>query len=138
MRKLKPFRINRNSWHYRLNKHFFNEDSLWMAQWEARRNNFCSYWRATVFRTLAVLALAAVITFMVGAIVHLFMVDPVNTAISFAILIGVFATFISVLILAAFISDRTSRKPVNENPSLFVQRYRNYKSKICPSVQYDK
>lgn len=136
---MKPFRINRNSWHYKLNKHFFNEDSMWMERtWEARRNNFCSYWRATMFRIVAVLALAAVVTFIVGAIVHLFMVDPVGTAISFAILIGAFAAFISVLVIAAFISDRTRRKPVNENPSLFVQRYRNYKSKICPSVQYDK
>ena len=55
---MKPFVINRNSWHYKLNRKFMNEygwsDYRMEDQWEPRHNDFCSYWRATIFRMIGV------------------------------------------------------------------------------------
>ena len=135
---MKPFVINRNSWHYKLNKNFFQEHSYSMEYWwEPKHNNFCAYWRATVFRVIFACLLAAgvvmAIYFIGGAIYY----HPIDTLIIVGIILCIFALFI----LSALISEKLKSRSSNREPkpeSLLVQRYRAHKSKICPMVEYEE
>jgi uncharacterized membrane protein len=132
---MKPFKINRNSWHYKLNKHFMNEDSWCMERsWEPKRSNFCSYWRATIIRCVAALVMATIIFGAVAFLIAVTIANPISTLLTIGGIIGFFATVIGFVALTEYMR---SRKP-SENPSIVVQKYRAYKSKICPSVEYHK
>lgn len=135
---MKPFKINRDSWHYKLNKHFMNEDQYWMDRWEARHNNFCSYWRATVFRTIFLLLIVVAVVFTIGALTYVFVTDPVGSSIAIAAILGIVAIPIIGILITGFFKDSLERLEIDKNPSIIVQRYKMYKSKICPSVEYDK
>lgn len=137
---MKPFKINRNSWHYRLNRHIFNQYSYSMERnWEPNHNNFCSYWRATMFRLIFTIMLTAV----AGSVLSLIAVGAYNNPwkaleVVLTIVIAGLVVF-AALFVAYCIQERKTRnkKTVNEPKSLFVQKYRAYKSKVCPMVEYD-
>lgn len=137
---MKPFKINRNSWHYRLNRHFLNHYSYSMERnWEPNHNNFCSYWRVTMFR----LVLAIMLTVVAGSILSLIAVGAYNNPwkaleVVLTIVIAGLVVF-AALVVAYCIHEYKERnkKTVDDPKSLFVQKYRAYKSKICPMVEYD-
>lgn len=135
---MKPFRINRNSWHYKLNKHFMNEDSYSMDRWERHRNNFCSYWRATFFRVVAILVITSAVTFILASIAYAIWANPMGSAIAIGMIVAVIATIVGVLFIAYTVANKAEQINNDPNPSIVIQRYKMYKSKICPSVQYDK
>lgn len=134
---MKPFIINRNSWHYRLNESFLNEEGFSKQRmqdyWEPRRNNFCSYWRATVFRMIWIAIIVALIVFVLSWLGYAVYMHPwgVVKVVSYAAVIvcAIFGWFYMLYIL-----DGTKKKMGN---SLFVQKYKVHKSKICPEVEYD-
>ena len=133
---MQPFNINRNSWHYKLNKHFFNEYNWGMEKyWEPRHNSFCSYWRATMFRLVFASFIICLITFLVTIL----SVGIYNDPIGFLFFFLSIALFIGVIIagtaITFYIKDR-NEKNADKQQSLFMQKYRAYKSKICPSVDY--
>jgi hypothetical protein len=129
---MKLFKINRNSWHYRMNKHFLNEYSYDMRNWEYRRSNFCSYWRATVFRLVAAVVCAAIVISFAISIVTAFIIAPAQAGLTVLLIIAVFSVL-------GFITYLSNRPTANEPPtSLLGQRYRAYKDKVCPMIEYDK
>ena len=134
---MKPFKINRNSWHYKFNKNFFNNDDYCMERrWEPKHNNFCSYWRATMFRMLfaAILSLGCIgILSMLGSVVYN---DPVESLFVVGSVIGLFATVLGGI---AFLQYLENRKKANAKKpdSLFMQKYKAHKAKICPMVEYE-
>ena len=130
--KMKPFKINRDSWHYRMNKLFMNEYEYDMSTWEYRRNNFCSYWRATAIRLVAIVVCVAIVISFVISAVTVFIIAPVQAGLTVLLIAAVF----SVLGLIAYLSNRRSN--TKEPTSLFAQRYRAYKSRICPMIEYEK
>lgn len=132
---MKPFKINRNSWHYKLNKNFSNGQNM-HYEWEPKHNNFCSYWRATMFRMLfaAILSLGCIgILSMLGSVVYN---DPVKSLFVVGSVIGLFATIIGIAMTANFFSNR-KKANANKPDSLFMQKYKAHKAKICPMVEYD-
>jgi len=133
---MKPFKINRNSWHYKLNRHFFNNDYCMERRWEPKHNNFCSYWRATMFRVLFAAILTVVFGFIltmmgVGAYKH-----PLDAMIIVGSLIGFIAAIVGCAWLASFFDIR-KKANADKPQSLFMQKYKAHKSKICPMVEYD-
>jgi peptidoglycan/LPS O-acetylase OafA/YrhL len=129
---MKPFRINRKSWHYRMNNRFLNEYSWDMRIWEANHGNFCSYWRATVFRLIALIICAAVVIAIVMLMLLAFIYEPIVAIKTISIIVAVFS-------LLGFITYLSNRPTSNEPPtSLLAQRYRAYKDKVCPMIEYDK
>lgn len=126
---MRSFMINRDSWHYKLNKHFFNDDNM-EYHWEPNHNNFCSYWRATIGR-IAFAAICAIIACTTCATLAVAIyLNPMEFAIAVALVFGV----VAIPILSAnFLKNR--KKPKYD--SLFMQRYAAYKSKICPMVTYE-
>lgn len=134
---MKPFIINRDSWHYRLNKSLLNEEGFSKQRmqdyWEPRHNNFCSYWRATVFRMIWIAIIVALIIIVLSCLGYAVYMNPWGTVrvVSYAAVI-VCAVLGWVYMLC--ILDGTKKKMGN---SLFVQKYKVHKSKICPEVEYD-
>lgn len=135
---MKPFNINRNSWHYKLNKNFFNDDEHWMqSRWEPIHNNFCSYWRATVFRMIFAVLLAAIGLFAIGAILYVTYLNPTEALGFVGVVFIILLSVIGLAFIEHLIKER-KRKKKDEEPSqsLFAQKYRANKEKICPMVEY--
>lgn len=133
---MKPFKINRDSWHYHLNKNFFNEDSFWMERsWEPRHNNFCSYWRATVFRLIFATALLAVIGFAFSMLAYYLYAYTGQTLLTIGGAILFVVILIGVPLMLVVGVDRIKQSEAVKN-SIVLQRIRNHKSKICPSVEF--
>lgn len=134
---MKPFKINRNSWHYKLNKNFFNNDDYCMEyRWEPKHNNFCSYWRATMGRMLV----AAILSGMaIGCLIGLGYItyqDPIATVAILGTIAGMGAIVVGGVLLLEYLNNR-KKTNADKPDSLFVQKYKMHKAKICPMVEYD-
>jgi len=133
---MKPFKINRNSWHYSLNKHFFNEYSYCMERtWEHYHSNFCSYWCATVFRLIFGTALSAVILTAFSMLGYVLYAHTGQALLVIGGSIVLCIVLIGIPILLVVGIDRIQNSETVKN-SIILQRIRNHKSKICPSVEY--
>lgn len=134
---MKPFKINRNSWHYKLNKNFFNECQYSMERnWEPRHNNFCSYWRATMIRSVFATFLIAFVCslfYFLGNAVYYYPFEVMKVA---GIVFAIFALGGCIAFFGVYFDDR-KRENAKKPDSLIVQRYKVYKSKVCPMVEYD-
>ncbi len=134
---MKPFKINRNSWHYKLNKNFFNRYEYSMEyNWEPRHDNFCAYWRATMVRVL----FATFLTVILGGLFTMLGVgvynDPLVAVIVIGSVLGLIATMAVIAFTLQFFSNRKKAK-ADLPDSLFMQKYKAHKSKICPGVEYE-
>lgn len=134
---MQPFKVNRNSWHYNFNMKFFNmhgESVSGREYWEDKHNNFCSYWRATMFRLMWATILSIGVFGFIGAFANLIYNDPIGAGVGIGIVISAIAASIG----AVYVGDKLkNRKPSDTPKSLFVQKYIAYKSKVCPQVTYD-
>jgi hypothetical protein len=137
---MKSFKINRNSWHYKFNKNFMNEygltDYSMQNNWEPRHSDFCSYWRATVFRAIW----ASVLLFFAGLIIFAAGIGTYNNPVAALSIVLGGILFIGTVILFFFGIEKLkarNKSKVNEPESLLMQKYRAHKSKICPMVEYD-
>jgi hypothetical protein len=135
---MKPFRINRNSWHYKLNRRMaLHGDSQYYMEdeWEPKYSNFCSYWRTTTFK----LVWLSIVTFgIIGLFYTLAMAIYTNPILALKItgaLIAVNVSIIAFVFLFAGISKMN--ETVAKSNSLFVQKYRAQKSKICTDVEFE-
>jgi hypothetical protein len=142
---MKAFRVNRDAWHYKLNKHFLNDrgDNEWYMQdyWERKHNNFCAYWRVTMFRLVVAMFGSAIILMLLFGLGQAIYQNPWDTAVVVGSVVGVVLTFGTIIVCGMFLSEYfEKRKHQNADipDSLFVAKYKSYKSKICPSVDYDK
>jgi hypothetical protein len=142
---MKPFKVNRNSWHYKLNQHFFNErgyNEYYMQDtWERKYNNFCAYWRVTVFRLVTAIAFTAGILsflFVIGVVAYQ---HPWDTFVVVGSVVGAILAFVTIGACGMFLSEYFEKRKYQNKEvpdSLFVAKYKSYKSKVCPMVEYDK
>ena len=137
---MKDFKINRNSWHYKLNKKFMNEDGVtdhrMQMYWEPKVNNFCAYWRATLFRAIfAVFLLAVIITIVCGVGV-LVIANPVKALLIVASGVGWVAALIGIVFLV--VTGDKAKKRFEESDGLVATKIKTYKAKICPGVIYEE
>ena len=126
---MKPFKINRNSWHYKLNCHFLQDST--MRYWESTHSDFCSYWRATISRLIVMAfftALALILLGLLGAAVY---VDPIGLLVWFCVPAFVIGTAIGIAVY------NVNRKKKEPSQSLIAQKYRAHKEKICPMVEFE-
>lgn len=134
---MKPFKIDRDSWHYKMNKHFMNNYEHNMWAWEAKKNNFCAYWRATFFRIVALTAFASFIFAILSMMVLGTIANPLAALTVLGVILAIIA-FFATLVLAHTGYTAYAKKYEDKPDSLFVQRYKAYKSKVCPMVEYDE
>jgi len=131
---MKPFKINRNSWHYWLNQHMLNENQHWMEKWEAKHSNFCSYWRATLFRVLWSVICGVVLLTMLGMMLVAVYMNPLQALYVMLTVVAVIASIIGCVLANEYFEDRKESNP--EPKTLIGKQYAAYKSKICPSVEF--
>jgi hypothetical protein len=134
---MKPFKINRNSWHYKLNQNFWNDHLYDMEPWEDKHNNFCSYWRVTMFRLVFASAATVFILLMLFVIGSVIYQNPLEALISISSAVGLFLALAGIFAFSMYLDER-KRKNEDIPDSIFVAKLKSYKSKICPSVEYDK
>lgn len=136
---MKPFKVNRDSWHYKLNKKVLNDYEWHMENWEAKHNNFCSYWRVTLFRLLGVSLFTATIGLVLGLIGNAAYNYPLDTLKVVLSLVAILAIVIGAGFIGFLMNERAEKKRLDNIPdSLFVAKYKSYKSKVCPSVEFSK
>lgn len=127
---MKPFKINRNSWHYKLNRNFMQDTNM-QYHWEPKHSDFCSYWRSTVLR-LIVAAFCLLFMFslltLIGVAVYM---NPIGSLIIVGTLVGVIAAVVGIVVYSEH------RKKKEPSQSLIAQKYRAHKEKICPMVEFD-
>ena len=132
---MKPFKINRNSWHYKLNKSFLNSNSYYMKErWEHLHSDFCSYWRATISRAMIIIVLTSIFSFfafVTGSIVYTF---PLETLKVFGFTVGFIIFMMSLIVAANFINYIFYKKSYDS--SIFVQKIKSVKNKYCAFVEY--
>ena len=132
---MKPFKINRNSWHYWLNQHMLNENEHWMEKWEAKHSNFCSYWRATLFRVVWSVICGVILLTMLGMMLVAVYMNPLQALYVLLTVVAVIASIIGGVLAHEYLEDRRESNP--EPKTLIGKQYASYKSKICPSVEFN-
>jgi hypothetical protein len=103
--------------------------------WEPRHSNFCAYWRATTFTLVWLVLIAFGIIGLLYTLVMAIYANPI-------IALKVTGAFILVIVGAialglCFVGISKMNKTVAKSNSLFVQKYRAQKSKICPVVEFE-
>lgn len=130
------FKINRDSWHYKLNtfSQYNNGSKLY---WESNHTNFCQYWRATLFSCFIFLVVVFGVSLVLGALIYLVITEPLEVFLIFSLIFGAPA---SVLIFYK-ISDSTKHFRdtflQKETENLFLQKIITMKEKVCRGVSYD-
>lgn len=105
--------------------------------WEPRHNNFCSYWRATMFRLIFATALLSVIGFAFSVLAYYLYAHTGQALLTIGGAILFVVCLIGIPFLLVVGVDRIKESEAVKN-SIVLQRIRNHKSKICPSVEYEK
>lgn len=135
---MKPFRINRNSWHYKLNCRMtqYGDNQYYMEDtWEPKHSNFCAYWRTTAFKLIwlsMIMFMVASLLFMLTTAIY---THPIVALKVTGAIIGVIAALIGLVLF--FVGISKMNENVAKSNSLFVQKYRAHKSKICPKVEFE-
>jgi steroid 5-alpha reductase family enzyme len=135
---MKPFRINRNSWHYKMNRKMtqHGDSQRYMENnWEPRHSNFCAYWRTTTFKLIWLCLIAFGIIGLLFTLATAIYTHPIAALKVTGAIIAVIAGIIALLFLFSGISKMN--ETVAKSNSLFVQKYRAQKSKICPDVEFE-
>jgi hypothetical protein len=132
---MKPFKIKKNSWHYKLNANFMQDN--FMSRWEQYHSDFCSYWRATIGRLILAGFMLITTLFILSASCRLVYLNPVAATLTVGAILLVFALGIFAAWLAAWLVNRSHNGP-SKSDSLFVQKYKAHKAKICPMVEYEE
>ena len=142
---MKAFQVNRDSWHYKLNKHFLNPrgDNEWYMQdyWERKYNNFCAYWRVTMFRLVVAMFGSAIILMLLVGLGQAIYQNPLETAKVVGIVVGSILVFGTVIVCGMFVSEYMEKRKYQNaetSDSLFITKLKSYKSKVCPSVEYEE
>lgn len=133
---MQTFKINRNSWHYRMNRSVWNAHGSLMDRWEQDHSNFCAYWRATVFRIIGIMIISAFIGSAIVVLSFAAASNPLAAAITFLAMIGVIGGIIGIAVLHEYLEERKEKNP--EPKTLIGKQYAAYKSKICPKVEFDQ
>ena len=135
---MKPFRINRNSWHYKMNRkmtHLGDSQYYMEDTWEPKHSNFCSYWRTTAFKLVWLGFMTFGIAGLFYGIATAIYANPIVALKVTGSIIAIIAVIIALLFLFSGISKMNEK--VAKSNSLFVQKYRAQKSKICPTVEFE-
>lgn len=132
---MKPFKIKRDSWHYKLNHRFLNSYEYNMGRWEEDHADFCSYWRATFFRMIGATLGVLIVGVPVTAFLYLLFTAPMATlgAVAFVTAIFAFATAVFVGVSAL---QKWKRGRAHREPGLIGTKYMSWKGRYCPQAEY--
>lgn len=132
---MSKFVVNKNSWHFKLQDATGTIPQI--------RRDFCSYWRGTILSLFIVAIIVFTILFSLslcfvigdGIFGEYFSDDIVGRILS--LLSGVAFTA-SIMIFVVFISSMPTYRAEEgkKDPSIFVVKYKSWKEKYCPTVEF--
>jgi len=136
---MKPYVINKNSWHYKM----ISKGQHWEGYLSHRApKDFCSYWRIVMGKLFAYAIAISLVTAILVFFGYNIYLDPIPV-------IGGILTAIMIIFIALFIAvffdkvEERRRKhdydvKFEEKPeSLLKMKYRAWKEKTCPMVEYE-
>lgn len=132
------FKVKTNSWHYRF--------LTFMDQTPQKTcGDFCSYWRlfiamACVFAFLVAVGCALVVGTILGPIWTLFSYYALDGQSLTWTMAGVFIWSVVFFVCAGknfgAWCQRRHDNALRREPGLFITRYRSWKEKFCPAIEY--
>ena len=90
-----------------------------------------------MFRMVFATALIFWTIAMVAVLGHIAYAQPIEFLSAIGIVVGVFSFIFGIILTIHGITNRNNQKS-DKPDSLFVQKYKSHKSKICPKVEYDQ
>ena len=137
------FVVNKNSFHYKLN--YFMKTTvgnLDKRMFEYRLpSDFCSYWRMTFFSAFWLVVLTLVIGLLSTALVSQVVTNPITSLIvvsSILLFIGfIFSLVYGYDYFKTLAENRRERREKNNIPDgIIVTKYKSWKQRYCPRVEY--
>lgn len=141
---MNKFVVNKNSWHFKM------QDK--MGTIPQIRRDFCSYWRGAILSLFLVAVITVTILFSLflcfivgdGLFGEYFSDSIVGYILSFLSGFTFMASIIGFAILIATmpsyipkkISNKVREATQKEEPSIFVVKYKSWKEKYCPMVEF--
>lgn len=147
---METFVVDKNSWHYKLVREHVTDKYPYDLREKAMPNDFCSYWRRVVIEmvkigvmvSVGVAALILVVGFS-GYMIYSIFFDFDGVGFSFLIFFFIVATVFSISYAPEMLRERKIDKlketdSTQTTTNIFVQRYKAWKGKFCPAIQYEK
>lgn len=151
---MKPFIVNCDSWHYRLNvkmcktnERLIDDDNA--VKYVMSKDNLCTYWWMTTWSVIKVLItafFALSLTYIVGYIIYLYghawVFYTFETFATTASVIFCFAIIIGLIMFFAWLDNRKKRKLDSilyhgeTETSLSKAKYSSWKNGICLPVEF--
>lgn len=151
---MKPFSVNKNSWHYRLNIRMCKtnerlyEDVALAERFVCSKDTICSYWRLTawsVFKVVVIVSFLAAVVVAALSLVYLFL-HALVTATAYTLLwtgvtIGSFGLVVGLIVLGTTLDKRKAEK-LNKvlngetESSLAAAKYSSWRNKVCVPLEF--
>lgn len=139
------FNVNPKSWHFRLLEinAFWkinpNRGSWDYGRWIDRRlpDDFCGYWRKVIFTLLADLVVLAMAIALIMTMGYQTYKDPIGALVFVGVLICTIFGFLGIMAIGYWFENMENRPSRDKNPSIIAMKYRSWKNKYCPKVEYD-
>lgn len=132
------FKVSKNSWHYKF------QDFFGLMPW--RRRDFCSYWRGFIG---AVLFVGLLLTLLSGIVFFSYLTGDDLFGDKFNIVLTTFFGFLAVASVPALILGLAfifyllhhyiidvPTKLVEKEGTIFNVKYKSWKEKYCPMVEF--
>ena len=152
---MKPFVVDKNSWHYRLNLNTVSQNKLFrheehVIKYIESRDNLCSYWRMTLNNVISNILYTSILIFLALFIIYCiyniwtsFLIDPVLVFSIITIITLVMSTvmFISHIIERDAEIKRQEIRNIISNvttsDSGMKSMYQPLKNKTCMKVNFE-
>jgi hypothetical protein len=151
---MKTFSVNKNAWHYELNVHMAKtNDRLKRDDYAERfvqsKDNFCSYWRMTLWSmfkvavaTAFLIGVAGFLMFVLYNIGYAFMFHTAQALVGAAVLIGAVALIAGTVLGLNWMDTHKKRKldailyNGETETSLAKAKYSTWKNGVCIPVEF--
>ena len=143
------FKVNKTSWHYKLvNEHVIDKYPYDLRD-KAMPKDFCSYWRRVVIESLKFVGMVVVGVAALGVVlggfgfmIYSIFFDFSGAGFPFLVFFLAAGAVFIVLSLPDMLRKRKINKLKANEPTqttnIFVQQYKAWKGKFCPSIEYDQ
>lgn len=134
---MKPYVINKSSWHYKLISR--GKTSYWHIY--SSPKDFCSYWRMVVFKILGYIFITCFLTLFLAFLGYNIYLDPIPVLGGMFIASAIIALSVFLAISLEKLKEKKRMRDYEvefegKQEGLIAMKYRAWKEKTCPMVEY--
>jgi len=131
---MQVFKVSRSSWHYKVYDQF---------DWSLPKD-FCTYWRRVILGSLflvGIIGFVCVLLFMLANLLYMLALALIANPVPILKLIGVVVAAFAGLAFTWWAAYKVNKKVFygtdsDKQPSIVVAKYRSWKHKYCPAIEY--